>query len=100
MALITDGRFSGGSRGAAIGHIAPEAASMGPIAAIQDGDIIEIDIPHNRLELKISNEEISDRLSKLSEYEPKIRSGYLKFYSANVCSASTGATLIRRRNYD
>lgn len=100
VALLTDGRFSGGSRGAAIGHIAPEAASMGPIAAIQDGDIIEIDIPHNRLELKISNEEISDRLSKLSEYEPKIRSGYLKCYSANVGSASTGATLIRKRNYD
>ena len=91
VALITDGRFSGGSRGAAIGHVSPEAASQGPIAALQDGDTIVIDIPNYKLEVELTDEEIKRRLAQLPEFEPKVKSGYLKYYAEKVCSASTGA---------
>ena len=91
IALITDGRFSGATRGAAIGHVAPEAAVRGPIAAIADGDIIKIDIVNNRLDVELSDKEISERLAQLGEYEHKIKSGYLKRYADSVTSASRGA---------
>ena len=91
VALITDGRFSGATRGAAIGHVSPEAASRGPIAALRDGDIIKIDIPNYKLETELSGEEVSNRLARLGEFEPKIKTGYLKYYAEKVCSASTGA---------
>jgi dihydroxy-acid dehydratase len=91
VALITDGRFSGGTKGAAIGHVAPEAASRGPIAAVKNGDIISINIPECELELKVSNAEIKKRLSKLPDYKSKIKTGYLKRYIEKVDSASRGA---------
>ena len=91
VALITDGRFSGATRGAAIGHVSPEAASHGPIAALKDGDIIKIDIAHQRLDVELSDKEIDKRLSKLAEFEPKVKSGYLRRYAEKVSSASTGA---------
>jgi len=91
VALITDGRFSGGTKGAAIGHVAPEAASRGPIAAVKNGDIISINIPECKLELKVSNAEIKKRLSELSDFKPKIKTGYLKRYIEQVDSASRGA---------
>jgi len=89
--LITDGRFSGGSRGAAIGHVSPEAASRGPIAALREGDIISIDIPKNRLDVQLSKKEIADRLAKVKTFEPRFKTGYLARYSEKVSSASTGA---------
>jgi len=89
--LITDGRFSGGSRGAAIGHVSPEAASRGPIAALKNGDIINIDIPKNKLEVQLSKKEISERLAKLKDFEPRFTTGYLARYAEKVSSASTGA---------
>ena len=91
VALVTDGRFSGGSRGAAIGHVSPEAASRGPIATLKDGDIIKIDIPNCKLEVELSDEEISRRMASLGEFEPKIKTGYLSRYAEKVTSASTGA---------
>ncbi|UCB42346.1 MAG: dihydroxy-acid dehydratase [Dehalococcoidales bacterium] len=91
VALITDGRFSGGSRGAAIGHVSPEAASRGPIAALQDGDIIKIDIPNYQLEVELGDEEISKRLTSLGKFEPRVKTGYLSRYIEKVTSASTGA---------
>ncbi len=91
VALITDGRFSGATRGAAIGHISPEAAARGPIAAIRDGDRIEIDIPGRRLSLALSDEEIAARLAALPAWEPRVRSGYLRRYADQVTSAGTGA---------
>lgn len=91
VALITDGRFSGATRGAAIGHVSPEAASRGPIAAVKDGDIINIDIPNYKLEVELTQKEISRRLAQLGEFEPRIKSGYLKYYVDRVTSASTGA---------
>ena len=91
IALITDGRFSGATRGAAIGHVSPEAASKGPIAALADGDIINIDIPNYKLEVELSDREISNRLSRLGEFEPKVTTGYLRYYTSKVSSASTGA---------
>ncbi|MFC2040685.1 dihydroxy-acid dehydratase [Chloroflexota bacterium] len=91
VALITDGRFSGGSRGAAIGHVSPEAASRGPIAAVKTGDIVKIDIPACRLEVALSDAEIEKRLGALPEFKPTITSGYLKRYAEKVTSASTGA---------
>ena len=95
VALITDGRFSGASRGSAIGHISPEAAAKGPIAAIQEGDIIDIDIPNKKLDVKLSEEEIQNRLAKLPEFEPKIKSGYLARYAKMVSSADKGAVFPR-----
>jgi dihydroxy-acid dehydratase len=94
VALITDGRFSGATRGAAIGHVSPEAASRGPIAALKDGDIIKIDIARNRLDVELSEKEIDERLSKLAEFKPRVTSGYLRRYAEKVSSASTGAILI------
>lgn len=93
VALITDGRFSGASRGAAIGHVSPEAAARGPIAAVQDGDIITIDIPNRRLELEVSGAEMERRLAALPAFEPRVTSGYLRRYAKLVTSASTGAIL-------
>ncbi len=91
VALITDGRFSGATRGASIGHVSPEAAAAGPIAAVQAGDIINIDIPNYQLAVELSAREISTRLRKLPEFESKIKTGYLKRYVEKVTSASTGA---------
>ncbi|MBA7716911.1 Dihydroxy-acid dehydratase [subsurface metagenome] len=91
VALITDGRFSGATRGAAIGHVSPEAASRGPIAILKNGDIIKIDIPNYTLKVELSDKEISERLACLGEFEPKVKTGYLKYYTEKVCSASTGA---------
>ncbi len=91
VALITDGRFSGATRGAAIGHVSPEAAEGGPIAALKDGDIITIDIPNSILGVKLNQEEIERRLASLPPFEPKIKTGYLKRYADKVTSASTGA---------
>jgi dihydroxy-acid dehydratase len=90
VALLTDGRFSGATRGAAIGHISPEAAERGPIAAVEDGDIIEINIPKRTLNLKVPEQEIKRRLSSLPPWEP-IQSGYLRRYADQVTSASRGA---------
>ncbi len=89
--LITDGRFSGGSRGAAIGHVSPEAASGGPVAALKDGDLISIDIPHKKLDVKLTDKEIAARLSTVKKFEPRFKTGYLARYSERVSSASTGA---------
>jgi dihydroxy-acid dehydratase len=91
VALITDGRFSGGTRGAAIGHVSPEAAEKGPIAALRDVDIININIPDHKLEAELSQRELEQRLAELPAFEPKIKTGYLKRYSDKVSSASTGA---------
>jgi dihydroxy-acid dehydratase len=91
VALLTDGRFSGGSRGAAIGHISPEAAEGGPIAAVQNGDMIEIDIPGKKLNLLISDEELKKRLSQWKPPKKELK-GYLKRYARLVQSANTGAT--------
>jgi len=91
VALITDGRFSGATRGAAIGHVSPEAASRGPIAILRNGDIIKIDIPNYKLEVKLSDKEISKRLAGLAEFKPKVKTGYLKYYAEKVGSASSGA---------
>ena len=91
VALITDGRFSGATRGAAIGHVSPEAASRGPIAALKDGDIIVIDIPNHKIDVKLSEEEIAKRLSQLPQFEPRVKTGYLWRYAQRVTSASRGA---------
>ena len=91
VALITDGRFSGATRGAAIGHISPEAAAGGPIAIIRNGDIIRIDIPDHRLDLELSQGEINGRLAELPPFKPKITTGYLRRYAEEVSSASKGA---------
>ena len=91
VALLTDGRFSGGSRGAAIGHISPEAAEGGPIAVVKDGDQIEINIPEKKLNLLISVEELKKRLSQWKPPKKELK-GYLKRYARLVQSAYTGAT--------
>ena len=91
VALITDGRFSGATRGSAIGHVSPEAAAHGPIASLKDGDIIKIDIPNFKLDVELSDAEIQARLAELPAFQPKINSGYLKRYSEKVSSASKGA---------
>ena len=95
IALITDGRFSGATRGAAIGHVSPEAARRGPIAALENGDIIKIDIPNYRLDVELSDGEIAERLDRLPEFEPKVKTGYLRYYAERVLSASTGAVFSR-----
>lgn len=91
VALITDGRFSGATRGASIGHVSPEAAAGGTIALVEEGDRIRIDIPANRLELLVDSQELSRRLRLWTAPEPRIRSGYMKRYAEMVQSASTGA---------
>ena len=93
VALITDGRFSGGTRGACIGHISPEAASGGPIAIIKEGDIICINIENRSIDLKIDDESFKKRMLELQEFKPKINSGYLGRYARLVTSADTGAVL-------
>jgi dihydroxy-acid dehydratase len=93
VALITDGRFSGGTRGAAIGHVSPEAAEKGPVAALRNGDTININIPDHKLEVELSRKELKQRLASLPVFKPKIKTGYLKRYSDKVSSASTGAVL-------
>ena len=95
VALITDGRFSGASRGAAIGHVSPEAAAAGPLAALREGDIIEIDIPGKALNVKLSAEEIRNRIRALPKFEPKIKTGYLARYTQMVSSADRGAVFPR-----
>ncbi len=93
VALITDGRFSGASRGAAIGHVCPEAASGGNIALINEGDIIEIDIPNNSINVKLTNEQLDERRKNLILREPNIKTGWLSRYSRLVSSASSGAVM-------
>jgi len=91
VALLTDGRFSGATRGAAIGHISPEAAERGLLAIVRDGDLIHIDIPNRTLALKVSDAEITQRLAELAPWEPPIKTGYLRRYAQMVTSAGTGA---------
>jgi len=91
VALITDGRFSGGTRGACIGHISPEAAARGPIAALEPGDIIVIDVDARTLDVELSDDEIATRLAALPPFEVTTESTWLKRYSRMVTSASTGA---------
>ena len=93
VALITDGRFSGASRGASIGHVSPEAAVGGPIALVEEGDIISINIPELKLELKVSDEELAARKAKWQPREPKVTTGYLARYAAMVTSGNRGAIL-------
>lgn len=93
VALITDGRFSGASRGASIGHVSPEAAVGGPIAFIEEGDIISIDIPANTINVKVSDEELNARKAKWQPREPKVTKGYLARYAKMVTSADKGAVL-------
>ena len=93
VALITDGRFSGASRGASIGHVSPEAAVGGPIALIEEGDIIAIDIPANTINVKVSDEVLAERKAKWQPREPKIKTGYAARYASLVTSANRGAVL-------
>ncbi len=93
VALITDGRFSGASRGAAIGHVSPEAAVGGPIALVEEGDIISIDIPGNRLNMKVSEEELAKRRAAWKPRKPRVTDGYLARYQALVTSGNRGAIL-------
>ena len=93
VALITDGRFSGGTRGACIGHVSPEAAAGGPIGVVQDGDEILIDIPNRRLELLISEEELQSRLKNFKPKRKDIPSSWLRRYAKLVTDASKGAVL-------
>ena len=93
VALITDGRFSGATRGASIGHVSPEAAVGGPIALIEEGDMISIDIPANKINVKVSDEELAARKAKWQPREPRITTGYLARYASLVTSANTGAIL-------
>jgi len=94
ITLITDGRFSGGTRGPCIGHVSPEAADGGPIAIVRDGDQIAIDIRRRKLDLLLPSSEIKERLERLKLPEPKVKKGYLALYSQTVSSAAEGA--IRR----
>ncbi|WP_431812081.1 dihydroxy-acid dehydratase [Lysinibacillus sp. FW12] len=93
VALITDGRFSGASRGISIGHISPEAAEGGPIALVENGDIIEIDLPNRTINLQVSDEVLAERRAKLPVFEPKIKRGWLARYSKLVTNASTGGVM-------
>ena len=93
VALITDGRFSGASRGASIGHVSPEAAEGGPIALVEEGDLIHINIPEHKLELAVSDEELARRKAAWTPREPKVTTGYLKRYAKMVSSANKGAIL-------
>ena len=93
VALITDGRFSGASRGAAIGHVSPEAASGGPIGLIEEGDTISIDIPNAKITLEVSDEVLAERKAKYVAPEPNIKTGWLSRYARMVTSANLGAVL-------
>ena len=94
VALITDGRFSGASRGASIGHVSPEAAEGGNIALIREIDLIEIDIPSNSINVKVSDEELDQRRKSFTPKEPVIKTGWLARYSRLAGSANTGAVMI------
>lgn len=94
VALITDGRFSGGSRGMSIGHVSPEAAARGPIAIVQNGDFIEIDLDKGTIDLELSDQEIDSRLEALPPFVPEVDSRWLRRYSKLVSSASTGAVFL------
>ena len=93
VALITDGRFSGASRGASIGHVSPEAAVGGPIALVEEGDIIKINIPETKIELKVSDEVLAERKAKWVPRQPKVTTGYLARYASMVTSGNRGAIL-------
>ena len=93
VALLTDGRFSGGTRGPCIGHISPEAAEGGPIGLVKEGDTIEIDVPNRKLELLVTSSELQKRKSEWKPRKPKIKSGWLSRYAKLVTSANTGAVL-------
>ena len=93
VALITDGRFSGASRGASIGHVSPEAAVGGPIALVEEGDIISIDIDNHSINVKVTDEELAARKAKWQPKEPKVTTGYLARYASLVTSADKGAIL-------
>ena len=93
VALITDGRFSGASRGASIGHVCPEAASGGPIGLVQEGDLIEIDIPNASIQVKVSDEELAKRREAYVQPEPNIKTGWLARYARLVSSANYGAVM-------
>ena len=93
VALITDGRFSGASRGASIGHVCPEAAVGGPIALVEEGDTIKINIPENKIELDVSDEELAARKAKWQPREPKVTTGYLARYAKMVSDSCKGAVL-------
>jgi dihydroxy-acid dehydratase len=93
VGLITDGRFSGASQGACVGHVSPEAMEGGPIALIEDGDEITIDIPNRKLELNVSDEVLAERRANWQKPEPKIKHGYLARYARMTTSASTGAVV-------
>jgi dihydroxy-acid dehydratase len=93
VALITDGRFSGGTRGACIGHVSPEAAAGGPIGALLDGDIVGIDLESRTLDVRLSDEVIRKRLAALPPFKSSVTSRWLKRYSHFVTSADTGAVL-------
>ena len=93
VALITDGRFSGASRGAAIGHVSPEAAVGGPIALVREGDIISVDIPNNALNMKVSEAELAKRRAEWKPRAPRVTDGYLARYQALVTSGNRGAIL-------
>ena len=97
VALITDGRFSGASRGASIGHVSPEAAVGGPIALVEEGDIIKSNIPENRLELAVSDEELARRKANWTPREPKVKTGYLARYASMVTSGNRGAILVSEK---
>jgi len=91
VALVTDGRFSGATSGASVGHVSPEAAEGGPLAALQDGDIISLDIPNCRLDVGLTEQEIRARLAEVPPFEPRVQEGYLRRYAERVSSASKGA---------
>ncbi|MEE8423087.1 MAG: dihydroxy-acid dehydratase, partial [Thermodesulfobacteriota bacterium] len=93
VALVTDGRFSGGTRGPCIGHVSPEAMEGGPIALVEEGDIIELDIPDRKLELRVDNDELNKRKEKWKAPEPKFKTGWLARYAKLVSSADSGAVL-------
>lgn len=94
VALVTDGRFSGATRGPCIGHVSPETAQRGPVAAVRDGDIIEINIPERTLHVELTETEIQQRLEELPAFEPRIKDGYLARYANSVSSAAQGAVLL------
>ena len=93
VGLITDGRFSGASRGISIGHISPEAAEGGPIAFVEDGDIIELDMNNRTITLEVSDEEMEKRKANWKGFEPKVKKGYLARYSKLVTNASSGGVM-------
>ncbi|HID22818.1 MAG TPA: dihydroxy-acid dehydratase, partial [Planctomycetaceae bacterium] len=95
VALVTDGRFSGGTAGACIGHVSPEAAAGGTIALVQDGDLIEIDIPGRRLNLLVEEEQLAERRRNWHPPQPRFKTGCLARYAALATSASSGAILKR-----